>query len=80
MPVDETILETKIAEYVVKSNLCNVKIRNFQGVIANLTSIRKTGENKDIDPKDKGTMKPMNTARRQEIFDDNIAYGDSLPE
>ena len=80
MPVDETVLETKIAEYIVKANLLNDKIRNFQSVTANLVSIKKTGENKDIDPKDRSTMKPMNPARRQEIFDENIAYGDSLPE
>jgi hypothetical protein len=80
LPIDEAVLETKIAEFVVKSNACSVKYRNFQGVIANLQAIQLTGENKDIVPNDRGTMKTMSTARRQEVYDDTVSYGDLLPE
>ena len=87
MPIDEDVLQDKIIEYSTKADDCQILYQKYMAVISNLRGIERTkiGEDPDTnepimnEPDDRGTGKKMNPARRQEVYDENVAIGDALP-
>lgn len=86
MPIDEVVLESKITEYSAKADICQKKYQAIMAVVSQLSAIRqiRTGVVDDVpvmeDPTDRGTGKTITSARRQEVYDENVALGDILPQ